>query len=184
MLMSSFSVATTGRCSLVVKVSHSGPACHGLQPITDEDRRVGERCALNLSRAQMSSPWCGVVVHRGSCQLRFRPRHLTIVQNYEITKAEFTPKLSASSVERLLNQRPCPAQDEGGSGRLLHVLPLTPTHRSLRLERCHARGNWTAAEWKQVKFSDESRFNLSSDDNRVRVWRPRGERVNPAYALQ
>ncbi|GFS98240.1 transposable element Tcb1 transposase [Trichonephila clavipes] len=31
---------------------------------------------------------------------------------------------------------------------------------------------------------DESRFNLSSDDNRVRVWRPRGERLNPAFALQ
>ncbi|GFX18201.1 transposable element Tcb2 transposase [Trichonephila clavipes] len=30
----------------------------------------------------------------------------------------------------------------------------------------------------------ESRFNLSSDDNRVRVWRPRGERHNPAFDLQ
>ncbi|GFW84106.1 transposable element Tcb2 transposase [Trichonephila clavipes] len=32
--------------------------------------------------------------------------------------------------------------------------------------------------------SDESRFSLSSDDNRVLVWRPRGERLNPAFALQ
>ncbi|GFU53080.1 multiple epidermal growth factor-like domains protein 11 [Trichonephila clavipes] len=31
---------------------------------------------------------------------------------------------------------------------------------------------------------DESRFNLSSDDNRVRVWRPRGERLYPVFALQ
>ncbi|GFU56449.1 transposable element Tcb2 transposase [Trichonephila clavipes] len=30
----------------------------------------------------------------------------------------------------------------------------------------------------------ESSFNLSSDENRVRVWRPRGERLNPAFALQ
>ncbi|GFW52947.1 transposable element Tcb2 transposase [Trichonephila clavipes] len=30
----------------------------------------------------------------------------------------------------------------------------------------------------------KSRFNLSSDDNRVRVWRPRGELLNPAFALQ
>ncbi|GFS61788.1 hypothetical protein TNCV_4345081 [Trichonephila clavipes] len=29
-------------------------------------RRVGERCTLNLVRAQTSSPWCGVVVRRGS----------------------------------------------------------------------------------------------------------------------
>ncbi|GFU69732.1 transposable element Tcb2 transposase [Trichonephila clavipes] len=34
---------------------------------------------------------------------------------------------------------------------------------------CRERGNWTAAEWNQVVFSNESGFNLSSDDNRVRV---------------
>ncbi|GFW86278.1 transposable element Tcb2 transposase [Trichonephila clavipes] len=32
--------------------------------------------------------------------------------------------------------------------------------------------------------NDESRFYLSSDDSRVRAWRPRGERLNPAFALQ
>ncbi|GFW88621.1 transposable element Tcb2 transposase [Trichonephila clavipes] len=66
----------------------------------------------------------------------------------------------------------------------LRVLPLTPTHRRLHLEWCRARGNWTTAEWNQVVFSDKSKFNLSCDDNRVRVWRPRGERLNPAFALQ
>ncbi|GFY03265.1 transposable element Tcb2 transposase [Trichonephila clavipes] len=66
----------------------------------------------------------------------------------------------------------------------LCVLPLTPTHRRLRLEWCRSRGNWTAAERNQVVFSDESRYNLSSDDNRVRVRRPGGERLNPAFALQ
>ncbi|GFY19028.1 transposable element Tcb1 transposase [Trichonephila clavipes] len=66
----------------------------------------------------------------------------------------------------------------------LSVLPLTPIHRRLRLKWCRARGNWTAAEWNQVVFIDESRFNVSSDINRSRVWRPRGERLNPAFALQ
>ncbi|GFW17871.1 transposable element Tcb2 transposase [Trichonephila clavipes] len=70
------------------------------------------------------------------------------------------------------------------SRRPLRVLSLMPTHRRLRLEWCRARGNWTAEEWNQVVFSDESRFNLSNDDNCVRVWRPRGERLNPALALQ
>ncbi|GFV67967.1 transposable element Tcb1 transposase [Trichonephila clavipes] len=64
-----------------------------------------------------------------------------------------------------------------GSRSPLRMLPLTPTHRRLRLEWCRARGNGTATEWNQVVFSDESRFNLSSDDNRVRVGRPRGESV-------
>ncbi|GFY19730.1 transposable element Tcb1 transposase [Trichonephila clavipes] len=41
---------------------------------------------LNLSRADTSSRWCGVVVRRGRCQLRCRPRHLTKVQNYVVRR--------------------------------------------------------------------------------------------------
>ncbi|GFX66584.1 transposable element Tcb2 transposase [Trichonephila clavipes] len=50
------------------------------------------------------------------------------------------------------------AEGHLGSRRPLRVLPLTPTHRRLHLE--------------------------CSDDNRVHVWRPRGERLNTAFALQ
>ncbi|GFT19829.1 transposable element Tcb2 transposase [Trichonephila clavipes] len=55
-----------------------------------------------------------------------------------------------------------------GLRRPLRVQPLTPTHRRLRLDWCHTRGNWTEAEGSQVVFNDESRFNLSSDDNSFR----------------
>ncbi|GFW22995.1 transposable element Tcb2 transposase [Trichonephila clavipes] len=67
---------------------------------------------------------------------------------------------------------------------ILCVLPLTPTHRRIHLEWSHAQGNSTAAKWNQVVFSDESRFNLISDDNRVCVWRPQGECLNTAFHLQ
>ncbi|GFY31573.1 uncharacterized protein TNCV_4694171 [Trichonephila clavipes] len=53
-------------------------------PVPPKTRRVGQRCTLNLSRAETSSRWCGVVVRRGGCQLRCRPRHLTMVQNYVV----------------------------------------------------------------------------------------------------
>ncbi|GFV83399.1 uncharacterized protein TNCV_3055461 [Trichonephila clavipes] len=46
--------------------------------------RVGQRCTLNLSRAQTSSRWCGVKVEREGCQLRCRPRRLTMAQNYVV----------------------------------------------------------------------------------------------------
>ncbi|GFU47583.1 transposable element Tcb1 transposase [Trichonephila clavipes] len=71
-----------------------------------------------------------------------------------------------------------------GSRCPLRVLLLTPTHGHLRLEWCHARGNWTSAEWNQVVFSDESIFNHNSDNNRFCVWRPCGESINSAFALQ
>ncbi|GFU68332.1 transposable element Tcb2 transposase [Trichonephila clavipes] len=49
---------------------------------------------------------------------------------------------------------------------------------------CHARGNWSAAEYSEVIFSDESRFHFSNDDKSVLVERARGERLNPVFALQ
>ncbi|GFX04330.1 uncharacterized protein TNCV_3974781 [Trichonephila clavipes] len=48
-------------------------------PVPLKTRRVGQRCSLNLSRAQTSFRWCDVEVRRGGCQLRCRPRHLTMV---------------------------------------------------------------------------------------------------------
>ncbi|GFT10968.1 uncharacterized protein TNCV_1945211 [Trichonephila clavipes] len=55
-------------------------------PVPLKTRRVGQRCTINLSRAETSSRWCGVVVRRGGCQLRCRPRHLTMVQNYVVRR--------------------------------------------------------------------------------------------------
>ncbi|GFU63082.1 uncharacterized protein TNCV_4123221 [Trichonephila clavipes] len=54
--------------------------------VSVKTRSVGQRCWLNLSRAETSSRSCGVVVRRGGCQLRCRPRHLTIVQNYVVCR--------------------------------------------------------------------------------------------------
>ncbi|GFT04518.1 uncharacterized protein TNCV_1930251 [Trichonephila clavipes] len=34
-------------------------------PVPLKTRREGQRCTLNLSRAESSSRWCGVVVRRG-----------------------------------------------------------------------------------------------------------------------
>ncbi|GFV62130.1 uncharacterized protein TNCV_4109331 [Trichonephila clavipes] len=42
-------------------------ACHvtSSSPVPPKTRRVEKRCTLNLSRAETSSRWCGVVVRRG-----------------------------------------------------------------------------------------------------------------------
>ncbi|UYV68990.1 CLCN3 [Cordylochernes scorpioides] len=45
------------------------------------------------------------------------------------------------------------------------------------------RSTWMT-EWHRVVFSDESRFCLSSDSRRVRVWRRRGERSNLAAIVE
>ncbi|GFV79841.1 hypothetical protein TNCV_1726661 [Trichonephila clavipes] len=55
------------------------------------------------------------------------------------------------------------------SKRPFRALPLTPEHRALRLHWCQARSMWNVTDWQKVVFSDESRFVLWTDDNRVRV---------------
>ncbi|GFU88784.1 transposable element Tcb2 transposase [Trichonephila clavipes] len=42
---------------------------------------------------------------------------------------------------------------------------------------------WNVTDWKKVVFSDESRFVLGTDDNRVRVWRCPGERYNSLHTV-
>ncbi|GFV01580.1 transposable element Tc1 transposase [Trichonephila clavipes] len=60
------------------------------------------------------------------------------------------------------------------SKRPFRELPLTPEHRQLRLQWCQARSMWNFTDWQKVVFSDETRFVLGTDDNRVRVWRHPG----------
>ncbi|GFT89891.1 uncharacterized protein TNCV_1666141 [Trichonephila clavipes] len=51
--------------SPVVKVSDHGRYVMSSSPVPSKTIRIGESCTLNLSRAQTSSRWCGVVVRRG-----------------------------------------------------------------------------------------------------------------------
>ncbi|GET51079.1 transposable element Tcb1 transposase [Rhizophagus irregularis DAOM 181602=DAOM 197198] len=54
---------------------------------------------------------------------------------------------------------------------------LTKKHKSDRLRWCREKRSWKE-EWKQVVWSDESRFALFESDGRVRVWRNLGEAYN------
>ncbi|GFV51990.1 transposable element Tcb2 transposase [Trichonephila clavipes] len=112
-----------------------------------------------------------------------RNAHVQLTASSEAIQSQVAPSIRAPVASRTIRRRLF--EEHMGSRRPLRVLPLMPIYGCLRLEWCRARGNWTiAAGWNQVVFSDESRFNLCSDDNRVREWRPHGERLNPAFALQ
>ncbi|GFV50640.1 transposable element Tcb2 transposase [Trichonephila clavipes] len=147
---------------------------------------VGRRCWDQWIREMLFTRRSGSGHPRQTSRLK--DRH--IIKNARVQptasstaiQIQVAPSLGAPVSSRTI--RRCLAEGHLGSRCPLRVLNLMPNHRRLRLEWCRAQGNWTAAEWNQVIFSDKSRFNLSSDDNRVRVWRPRGERLNPAFVLQ
>ena len=65
----------------------------------------------------------------------------------------------------------------------LRRLPLSRDHQRPRLQWASERRHWRA-EWRNVVFSDESRFNMSCNDDRIRVRRYAGERNLTACILQ
>ncbi|GFV67618.1 transposable element Tc1 transposase [Trichonephila clavipes] len=69
------------------------------------------------------------------------------------------------------------------SKRPFRALPLTPQHRQLRLQWCQAKSMLNVTDWQKVLFSDESRFVLGADDNRVRMWRRPGESYNSPHTV-
>ncbi|GFW29562.1 HTH_Tnp_Tc3_2 domain-containing protein [Trichonephila clavipes] len=58
-------------------------------------------------------------------------------------------------------------------------VPLTRQHRTLRLQWCRERHNWTEHDWACVLFSDESRFSLSSDCRLQLIWRESSTAYRP-----
>ncbi|GFX57042.1 uncharacterized protein TNCV_3702071 [Trichonephila clavipes] len=69
--VSTFNIHPLVQCDVVAAVAewygYRIVAClvTSSNPVPLKTRRVGQRCTLNLSRAETSSRWCGVVVRRG-----------------------------------------------------------------------------------------------------------------------
>ncbi|GFX53181.1 uncharacterized protein TNCV_361761 [Trichonephila clavipes] len=53
-------------------------------PVPLKTHRVRQRCTLNLSRAETSSRWCGVLARRGGASSGVVHVILTMVQNYVV----------------------------------------------------------------------------------------------------
>lgn len=63
------------------------------------------------------------------------------------------------------------------SYRPLQRIPLGPQHKLARRNWCNERLQWSE-EWKNILFTDESRFSLDFNDGRLRVRRLPNERFN------
>ncbi|GFS63643.1 transposable element Tcb1 transposase [Trichonephila clavipes] len=92
---------------------------------------------------------------------------LTLAQHIESVTHH---SVSACTIRRRLQQSGLSARSP------LLGLPLTQNDRRLRHQWCDERRMW-AAEWNEVVFTDESRNCLQHRDDRIRVWRPRRERM-------
>ncbi len=67
------------------------------------------------------------------------------------------------------------------SSRRPHRVPLlSAKNRKQRLQFAQAHQNWTIEDWKNVAWSDESRFLLRHSDGRVRIWHKEHESMDPS----
>ncbi len=68
----------------------------------------------------------------------------------------------------------------GSSSRRPHQVPLlSAKNRTQSLQFAQAHQNWTIEDWKNVAWSDESRFLLRHSDS-VRIWRKEHEGMDPS----
>ena len=61
---------------------------------------------------------------------------------------------------------------------------LTARHRAARLQLAQRHFRWERQQWARVLFSDESRFNPSHHDGRIRVFRRRWECFADNYLIE
>ncbi|GBM62608.1 hypothetical protein AVEN_187021-1 [Araneus ventricosus] len=73
------------RGGLVVRSRLWGRRAPGSKPHPTEDPPcMGPVTRQIICSGQKSSRWCGMEAWSGGCQFRCRPRHLTVVQYYEV----------------------------------------------------------------------------------------------------
>ncbi|GFU14360.1 transposable element Tcb2 transposase [Trichonephila clavipes] len=136
----------------------------GLREAGWSNRRIGH----HLGRSDMVVARCwqqwiteGRVYRRGGSG---RPRNTNDREDRAIRRvATSAPTTSLASIQRHLPPSRHPAVSTG-------FLPTS--------------GNLSVTDWRRVIFSDESRFSLSADDHRTRVWRRTGQRSDPAFIVE
>ncbi|GFV08085.1 HTH_Tnp_Tc3_2 domain-containing protein [Trichonephila clavipes] len=178
--------------------THLSTQCSGMkgrvdlaQPVNrTPDLLVDAPCCCQVDRSECAVIKCWEKWTRGSTHARNTgsgaTRKITRRENRRIVQqALVDPTVARSTIRADVYVAIVPqtisrhlAEANLKSKRPFRALPLTPEHRQLRLQWCQARSMWNVTDWKKVVFSDESRFVLGTDDNRVRVWRRPGERYN------
>ena len=112
--------------------------------------------------------------HRRLKRIVTRDRRSTLPQIAADLNAGPSTSVSVRTVQRTLI-------DMGFRSRRPSRVPLlTKRHKALRLAWARQHRHWTLNDWKNVVWSDESRFQLYRADGRVRVWRKPHESMDPS----
>ncbi len=111
---------------------------------------------------------------RGDGRLVRDDRKATVTQITTHYNQGIQNTISERTTRRTLNQM------DYSSRRPHRVQLLSAKNRKRRLQFTQAHQNWTIEDWKNVAWSDESRFLLWHSDGRVRIWRKEHESIDPS----
>jgi len=78
-------------------------------------------------------------------------------------------QISTQTIRKRLHER-------GLRSRIRARMPMLATVHRTRLRYARIHRNWTVKQWRNVLFTDESRFCLFGNDARIRIWRIRRRR--------
>ncbi len=106
-----------------------------------------------------------------------------LVRDYrKATVTQITPHYNQGMQNAISERTTCRTLKQMGysSRRPQQVPLLSAKNRKRRLQFAQAHQNWTTEDWKNVVWSDESRFLLRHSDGRVRIWRREHESMDPS----
>ena len=158
---------------------------------------TGREVAAHFGRSEstVSRIWTkyrltGTVNHRPRsgrpCKTTAREDRYIIMNSHVMTSGTIATRLRVTTGVRIADQtvRNWLRASRLRGPRPYMGVPLTLRHRIARVNLVRAHHRWTRDDWKNVLFTDESRFNLFFADGRLRVWRRQGERYDPTKILE
>lgn len=124
------------------------------------------------------------VIHKGGRPRKTTSRQDTLMARYIkknpfVSSAQLVKSLELPIAARSVRRR---AVEAGLFARRPAKKPLiSKKNQCKRLEFAKQHVNWTVAQWKNVFFTDESKFNLFGSDGKQTVRRPAGKRLESKY---
>ncbi len=160
------------KCGMVVGARRAGLSISKTADLLFYSCTNISRVYREWSEKRENIQWPAVVWTKMPCWCQRRMGWL-VRDDRKATVTQITTRYNQGMQNTISERTTCRTQKQmGSSSRRPHRVPLlSDKNRKLRLQFTQAHQNWTIEDWKNVAWSDESRFLLRHSDGRVRIWR-------------
>ena len=145
-----------------------------------------KRCLKNKAQASVDRISCRSTRkghRRKTTAAQDRYLHITARRNCTANATHLRQGLLAATGVQVSTQTIRNRLHENGlrARRPLKVAPLNRTRKGARVARARNPSLWARQQWGRTLFCDETRISLHPDNNDIRVWRGRGQRLHPNF---